>query len=451
MLIPPDNFGFVEPGIYRCSKLEADHLPFLETLQLLLLVFLDVAKPPRTLKAFLNDNKVTLYNLGGLKISNHQNTGPLDPTNDHEKKTGQEPGTLSNRDQVEIILMESTKQNNNDLWMIIEKNLIVAALGILLDRTKHNVLLVDSSLALIGILRKIQKWNFNSIVNEYRIYTGNSSKSSYGVEVFLEILQIELVPFELEQARRKHEGSNKLTPSTSRRVLQGIYGEENSLKTIPIRKTSSPELRIGDASPSSKTGNLDYRNPVHRLSIDDYPAARDEAIEEYEDDADDDMLSASPQIPATLLKLVEQRNNDGSVSPGTSPDYRKGSICGSRAGSLDILTANPRQRRKSSLDSRYIRTHNTRFRDPAFTLSLSPSRASLDSSLKQFKMGRNLPTQDELQRMKTRTSYRYYEPSLSGASSFNVISIKIPEESNLPEWFIKGRDFWENLYASQTH
>ncbi|KAM9916820.1 hypothetical protein OXX80_013467, partial [Metschnikowia pulcherrima] len=46
MLIPPDNFGMVEPGFYRCSKLEADHLPFLETLQLKSLILLDVAKPP---------------------------------------------------------------------------------------------------------------------------------------------------------------------------------------------------------------------------------------------------------------------------------------------------------------------------------------------------------------------------------------------------------------------
>lgn len=408
MLIPPDNFGVVQKGVYRCSKLEGDHLPFLETLNLKLLILLDVAKPPRTLKSFLVDNNVNLYNLGGLKISNHPGTD-----SNLELATGKSSSRSSNRseatlepNEIRSVQFDLEKKLKNDMWMIIEKNLIVGALEVLLDKSKHGVLLVDLTLALVGILRKIEKWNFNSIINEYRTFTGNASKSSYNVEVFLECLQVELVPYEGEHKQHEDTELASTKPPLSNRasILMGLQ-----------RYSLDEGLTTGDEEDAL-------------------------SMEDYEDDIDDDLLSASPQIPATLLKLVEQRKIDDS-SQNSSPDSRRGSLIGSRGGSLDaIYASNYRQRRMSSVDSRYIQAKNNRFLDPLFQLSVSPRRPSFETSMRHFKLDRSL---DDALR-KERQTYRYYLPTSSKKDNFGIIKCRLPPEQNLADWFVRGRDFWES-------
>lgn len=408
MLVPPDNFGLVETGIYRCSKLEAGHFPFLETLQLKSLVVLDAGKPPRTLKTFLDSNKVELFNLGAMKISNHQNTESLAKDSGSDQSGALNSTTpRSSNAEIEVVLLDTKKKN--DLWMIIERNLIVAAFEILFDKSKHNILLVDLSLTLVGILRKIQKWNFSSIVNEYRIYTGNSSKNNYIVEVFLELVQTELIPYEVEQSlkRRDDRSQDTLATKSHRPVSQS-------------RASLDYGQFIGDEDDS--------------VSLDD-----------YEEDVDDDILSASPQIPANLLKLVEQRKSDDKNSPGTSPPYPRGSIGISRNGSMDAFPP-LHQRRKSSVDSRYIQKNNTRFRNPSFSLPVSPGHRGLfESSLRMFRQEKEKLILEELQKAKEKYCYKYYKPSATGIHmhGLDVIRLRLPPEHNLPDWFINGRNYWE--------
>lgn len=408
MLIPPDNFGVVEKGVYRCSKLEGDHLPFLETLNLKLLILLDVAKPPRTLKSFLMENKVNLYNLGGLKISNHPNTeSTLDLILEKSGSRGSSNTQLdSGHNEIRTVLLNNDKKRKNDLWMIIEHNLILAAFEVLLDKSKHGVLLVDSTLALIGLLRKIQKWNFNSIVNEYRTFTGNSSKTSYNVEVFLECLQLELIPYE-DSGKSSHDD-----------------GEITS-KLISSRSNS--------------------HNNMQRYSMDEGLTTGDDedalSMEDYEDDIDEDLLSGSPQIPANLLKLVEQRKIDN-CSQSASPDSRKGSWVGSRNGSVDMIySTTSRQRRTSSVETRYFQAKNNRFLDPNFNFSISPRRPSMETCLRQYKIDRTIG--DETSR-KNRPQHLYYQPTPHKKDDFGLIKCRIPPEENLADWFIRGRNFWED-------
>ena len=60
-------------------------------------------------------------------------------------------------------------------------------------------------------------------------------------------------------------------------------------------RSNSIDTDNGDLSETSDVNNFD----------DDYDAIEDEDDEDL-DDLDDELLSASPQIPANLLKLVEQ-------------------------------------------------------------------------------------------------------------------------------------------------
>lgn len=408
MLVPPDNFGLVETGVYRCSKLEAGHFPFLETLQLKSLVLLDAAKPPRTLKTFLDDNKVEIYNLGAMKISNHQNTESTSKGSGSEQEGLGTATPKSPKGEIELVLLETPTKN--DLWMIIERNLIVAAFEILFDKSKHNMLLVDLSLTLVGILRKIQKWNFNSIVNEYRIFTGNASKNNYNVEVFLELIQTELIPYEVELLLKRRDD----------------YSQESL-----VSKTHRPLAQS-------------------RVSLDEGQCTGDEednlSIDDYEEEEDDDLLSASPQIPANLLKLVEERKSEDKHSPGTSPDHRRGSYALSRNGSMEhAFTVH--QRRKSSIDSRYIQKNNTKFRNPSFSLPVSPGHRGLfDSHLRLFRLDKEKHVLEEYQKVKDKFSYRYYKPSTIGIhmQGLDVIRLRLPAEHNLPEWFIIGRNHWEH-------
>lgn len=427
MLVPPDNFGLIEPGVYRCLKLEADHTPFLATLQLNSIVLLDAAKPPRNLKAFLEENGVKLFKLGGLKITSHSAYGK-----DSDKVEKSTDSQLSvGKGEIEVIPLDSSSgtSNENNLWMLIEPGLIEGAFEIIFNKNRHNVLVVDLSLTLVGILRRIQKWNFNSIVNEYRIYTGNSSKNNYNAENFLELIEVELIPFEVDQwLRNKRDKSLEVSES------------KGSIASIGSNRRVRNSVDEGDAT-----------NDDGDVSADD-----------YEDDMDDDLLLASPQIPANLLKLVEQRKNEelGSVaaSPGTPPEHRISHLLlekplpgssGSRNNSFSGDNINlAAHRRKLSIDTRITRPSNLRFRKPSFEAKSPGRRSSFESSLRHYRLERERSGgPEDLAKTKELYGFQYYKPRVVAKSSFvEPIKLHLPPEHKLPEWFTRGRDFWENQY-----
>lgn len=399
MLVPPNDFGLVESGIYRCTKLESDNFPFLETLRLKLVILLDAEKPPRNLTTFMEQNSVELYNLGGLKISNHHH------------HTGTESRSQEDRDETKsTVSFDSDKlepltlNTKNNQWMLIEKNLIAKAFELLLNKHKHNLLLIDSTSTLVGILRKIQKWNFNSILNEYRIYCGNSSNNYYA-ENFLELIQIELVSYEMDQAINK---TNK------------------SLNDFTI-STEDTDRWVDDTDVQS---------------IDD-------------DDMDDDILSASPKIPANLLKLVEQRKIDKNrdqddfspgTSPGTSPGLFSSSSPLSRNNRSNSFTDNfsSLQSRRKSIESKFVRMSNNKFRKP------SNVDTSFESSSPSYlRRLRERSSSVDMENLKLKFDYNYYknlnQPSIT-FENISILKLRLPQELKLPDWFIRGRSCWEEEY-----
>lgn len=382
MLVPPDNFGLVEPGVYRCLKLEADHVPFIETLQLKSLVLLDAAKPPRTLREFLEEKQVELFNLGGLKILSH-----LRGLSSSDKK----------EEELEPVLLDKGKAN--DAWMLIESSMMAAAFEVIFNKTKHPTLIVDSSLTLVGILRKIQKWNFNSIVNEFRIYTGDSSKNNYNAQNFFELIQLHLVPYEVEPRRKS------------------------------LAKAPSPRIK-----PEEKSDEPDQD---HEEAVDDV------SLDDFEDEVDEDLLLALPQIPANLLKLVEERKHDGKELPEKLPTQRP-----HRHPSVNenLYLNAPQQPRKLSTDSKFLRSNCTKFRNPSFSgLSISPGRRpSLEASLRYFRLNSD---KSEL-KPKEKFNYRYYcAQDPVHMKGVDVLRLRLPAEDKLPDWFVSGRNYWESLFG----
>ncbi|CUM65262.1 uncharacterized protein PRCAT00002895001 [Priceomyces carsonii] len=451
MLVPPENFGLVEPGIYRCSKLESDNFPFLETLKLKSIIVLDAEKPTRLLNNFIQPNSIEVFNLGEMKVSNHNNGGFAARTSENNNVENEESdnddttsatsvgsGKLENAgNSIDVINLHAKKKKSEE-WMLIEGNIVASAFELLLNKSKHNTLLIDSTSTLVGILRKIQKWNFSSILNEYRIYSGSSTKSNYYAENFLELVQIELAPFELDHLSHQIKVIER----------QEEEGERSILEESPSLGKMTPKVsRNGSFSDTASVNDAE--------SIDD-------------DDMDDDMLSASPQIPANLLKLVEEKklekcrdqanNSDSDISRGMSPNTGR-AVPGNFYGNDTIFPTNRAsfERRRSSIDSKYI-IMNNRFkaRSSSGSTSAIPTSKSFDSaSLKKIRKD----TQDlsrltsEYEMAKEKYDYKYYRSLNKNPIKFenvDILKLKLPPSHKLPEWFTRGRDYWEETFKKSN-
>ncbi|ONH64709.1 putative tyrosine-protein phosphatase OCA1 [Cyberlindnera fabianii] len=127
MLLPPDNFGLVDSGIYRCSKLDAINFAFLETLQLKSIAILDNETP--VMKNFENFMK-----LNGIKAYRFEN---------------------------QAINTEISESNTD--WMVFTPDIIQKVFKVLLNNNNYNLLVIDKTNVMIGLLRKVCKWNYSKL------------------------------------------------------------------------------------------------------------------------------------------------------------------------------------------------------------------------------------------------------------------------------------------------
>lgn len=154
-LIPPPSFGMIEDDLYRSGQPSELNFPFLEKLGLKSIVWLapeDVS--PRFLN-FLDDQEITLYHLGV------------------ENAVGYDPITE------EVVLQA--------LDLVI--NSANSPLMIMCNLGRHRTGTV------VGIFRKLQRWNLASILEEYRRYAG--PKVRVLNEQFIELFDCDLVSIPL--------------------------------------------------------------------------------------------------------------------------------------------------------------------------------------------------------------------------------------------------------------
>ncbi|KAJ2648449.1 hypothetical protein IWW40_003865 [Coemansia sp. RSA 1250] len=151
----PEAFALVEEGVYRCSGvLSSEQIKYLDTLSLKTVLILSVEGPSRALSQYMKSKGIRRIHLG------------------------------------------MTRWQANLGWKPVSEELIKDALECLLDKRNHPLLVVCSSGVretgtLIGCLRKLQHWNFNSIVYEYRSFAGGKGK--YTQELFIELFDTDLV------------------------------------------------------------------------------------------------------------------------------------------------------------------------------------------------------------------------------------------------------------------
>ncbi|AGO10570.1 AaceriABR117Cp [[Ashbya] aceris (nom. inval.)] len=179
MLVPPANFGIAEEGIYRCSKIETLNLSFLEVLALKTIIFVGGQEPSKFFREFFERYNVQLF-----VIKRAQNSSLVLPGSNAQKEQPQADTAVSSGCQ------SSThyKLSDADDLMIIKTHSLQKIFRLMLNTTNHNMLLVDKTSIVIGLLRRIQKWNISSIISEYRLYTGKNS--NYFAETFLEVVDV---------------------------------------------------------------------------------------------------------------------------------------------------------------------------------------------------------------------------------------------------------------------
>ncbi|CAG8439489.1 21295_t:CDS:10 [Rhizophagus irregularis] len=147
MLTPPEQFGIIEKGVYRSDMLHPSHFSFIKALQLKTALVLSPEVPTRAVLNFLEENNIKLVHLG----------------------------------------LSIWKPNLG--WRPVSEELIKDGLEMALDVGNHPILVLCTSGihetgTFVGCLRKLQNWNFSSIVAEYRSYAGN--KVRYVNEQFIE-------------------------------------------------------------------------------------------------------------------------------------------------------------------------------------------------------------------------------------------------------------------------
>lgn len=169
-LIPPPNFGYVEPDLYRSAIPGEMNFAFLQTLKLKTVLYLSTDAPSQLLLDFLRE------------------------------------------EDVELISMECL-DGGGAMQRILE-HIALDSMRIVLDYTKYPVLIMCNlgrhrTGTVVGCLRRLQGWAISSILDEFRGFTRSIPSPMH--EQFIELFDTELVeipddssklPFHLPQ--KKH-------------------------------------------------------------------------------------------------------------------------------------------------------------------------------------------------------------------------------------------------------
>eukprot|EP01041_Mallomonas_annulata_P014923 gene14923-31683_t len=150
---PPLNFGAVEDGLFRSAMPTEINFQFLQTLSLKAVIILSPDATDEQFESFMAD-----FNIKPVYIEN---------TNAHIAK-----------------------------WSPVAEETVIEALKVILDRSNYPILITckfGKSLtgAVVGCLRKLQRWSMVSVFEEYRRFCGSKVQQQH--EQFIELFDTDLV------------------------------------------------------------------------------------------------------------------------------------------------------------------------------------------------------------------------------------------------------------------
>ncbi|KAG0003713.1 hypothetical protein BGZ80_001475 [Entomortierella chlamydospora] len=202
MLTPPEQFGIVEPGLYRSDTLHPSHFPFIRSLNLKTAILLTPELPSRAMSNFFEENQIRLIDLalGSWKnnTNNPSSNTNANNTNTSDGQTGQGLTTEAGGSNSVALATPSVPAAlfQTSWWKPLSEELIKDGLEMILDANNYPIIVMDTSGiheigTFMGCLRRLQHWNFSSIIVEYRAYAG--SKARYVNEQFIELFDIDWI------------------------------------------------------------------------------------------------------------------------------------------------------------------------------------------------------------------------------------------------------------------
>lgn len=227
VLAPPPHFATVEPSVYRSTMPTAANFPFLSRLGLRHVVVLSAGSIARTIATFFDDNAISVSHTGAQSLQS---------------------------------------KSRGSSWKPMTDEVIKASLQLILNRDTHPVLVLDSSGfervgVVVGCLRRLQNWNLNSVINEYRSFAGH--KTRYAYEQLIEMFEIDLVvvpatpptwysrQLEMDdEDDRAYDQELRSGRLTTQGTLSPGNGESGALPTYKIYYFSADSPLNTDTTPS---------------------------------------------------------------------------------------------------------------------------------------------------------------------------------------------------------
>lgn len=293
-LAPPPGFAAVQAGVYRCGALPPGSFAFVRRLGIRTALWLSNEHPVRALTTFFQDTDTTFIHLG-LKAWKPYAT-----------------------------------------WKPISEELIKEALELVLDRATHPIMVMCASGihhtgTLVGCLRRIQKWNLTSVIEEYRRYAG--SKARYVNEQFIELFDEDLVTLPpslpdwfldqrrmMEEEEREYEAIEAMAAEKKRR--EGEEGEGEGVERRPEEREGrvGGEVETGRLLGSAREGEEGGDFDENRKKTDDI------SVDWRDDDGNVAENISGKETPTTTRRVLGSPLSMQTVSvPVTDgpPGYRK--------------------------------------------------------------------------------------------------------------------------------
>ncbi|GJJ75879.1 tyrosine-protein phosphatase OCA1 [Entomortierella parvispora] len=199
MLTPPEQFGIVEPGLYRSDTLHPSHFPFIRSLNIKTAILLTPELPSRAMSNFFEENQIRLIDLalGSWKNNNNNTTGDAQGNGSNNNNgSGSNPNQGESNFSTMVTSSIPVAPFHTSWWKPLSEELIKDGLEMILDAKNYPIIVMDTSGiheigTFMGCLRRLQHWNFSSIIVEYRAYAGN--KARYVNEQFIELFDIDWI------------------------------------------------------------------------------------------------------------------------------------------------------------------------------------------------------------------------------------------------------------------
>lgn len=201
---PPPLFAAVAPQIYRSATPTASSHAFLRSLQLKTVLSLTAELPSAGLKNFCRKEGIRFLHIADRRWT-HSSDDPALPTGRNQDKKVKSNSDVEHKQAAEPISLaflhahKPASSANANTTSSLSEEVIKDSLQVLLNSALYHPILVTDTAGihevgvLLGCLRKLQRWNFATILLEYRNFAGNRARSTN--ERFIEMFDTDLITF----------------------------------------------------------------------------------------------------------------------------------------------------------------------------------------------------------------------------------------------------------------